>query len=240
MKKNIYSKILIVLIIILITSCTTAYAVTQVYSNLVTYDNSSSGLNSTNVQEAIDELYNSCNNANNSNGNTLFFVRTGIIYKATKNTSDSYWTVSEPKYTKSSAERSICSSDANNTNQCSSVSVVDENTIFLIRNGFLYKATKNASDSYWTVTELLFKYNSSRVLNVCAISPNYTNECSSVSMVDENTIYLIKHSDLYKATKNTSDSYWTVSEINYTKNSAYYNVCTANSSSSSDCTDMSN
>ncbi len=44
------------------------YASVTFASSTVTYSNTSSGLNSTNVQEAIDELYNSCNNSSTSSG----------------------------------------------------------------------------------------------------------------------------------------------------------------------------
>lgn len=36
------------------------YAITYFPSNQTTYDNSDSGMTSTNVQDAIDELYNVC------------------------------------------------------------------------------------------------------------------------------------------------------------------------------------
>lgn len=59
--KNFSKKYLIGFIIsgILFASIS-VYAVVTFPSNDVTYDNSSSGLSSTNVKEAIDELYNLC------------------------------------------------------------------------------------------------------------------------------------------------------------------------------------
>lgn len=66
--KNILKKFLrnskitfaIGLIIGVIVSATGVYAATSIYSNKVTYDNSSSGLSATTVQDALDETYNKC------------------------------------------------------------------------------------------------------------------------------------------------------------------------------------
>ena len=58
-------------------SAVSVYAVTYFPSNQVTYDNSSSKLSSTNVQGAIDELYNTCKTATStSSGNYLYYVTT--------------------------------------------------------------------------------------------------------------------------------------------------------------------
>ena len=55
-------------------SAVSVYAVTYFPSNQVTYDNSSSKLSSTNVQGAIDELYNTCKAATSvSSGNYIYF-----------------------------------------------------------------------------------------------------------------------------------------------------------------------
>ena len=53
-------------------SAVSVYAVTYFPSNQVTYDNSSSKLSSTNVQGAIDELYNTCSKVASS-GKYLYF-----------------------------------------------------------------------------------------------------------------------------------------------------------------------
>lgn len=59
--KNFSKKYLIGFVISGILSVSiSVYAVVTFPSNDVTYDNSSSGLKSTNVKEAIDELYNLC------------------------------------------------------------------------------------------------------------------------------------------------------------------------------------
>ena len=59
-KKFINSKLFIFIITALVFSTIGVSAATYFESNLVTYDNTESGLQSTNVQGAIDELYNAC------------------------------------------------------------------------------------------------------------------------------------------------------------------------------------
>ena len=53
-------KFLIGVIVGLLLSGTGVYAANTIYSKNVTYDNSSSGLSATNVQDALDETYNKC------------------------------------------------------------------------------------------------------------------------------------------------------------------------------------
>ena len=60
MKKNFKTKVLYFILGALIFGTIGVSAATYFESNLVTYDNKESGLNSTNVQGAIDELYNAC------------------------------------------------------------------------------------------------------------------------------------------------------------------------------------
>ena len=57
-KKNI--KIVIAFSIGFILASTSVYAANTIFSKNVTYDNSSSGLSATNVQDALDETYNKC------------------------------------------------------------------------------------------------------------------------------------------------------------------------------------
>ena len=71
-------------------SAVSVYGVTYFPSNQVTYDNSSSKLSSTDVQGAIDELYNTCSKVASS-GKYLYFgandyidggeVNTGYVYR---------------------------------------------------------------------------------------------------------------------------------------------------------------
>ena len=60
MKKNFKTKVLYFILGALIFGTIGVSAATYFESNAVTYDNTESGLNSTNVQGAIDELYNAC------------------------------------------------------------------------------------------------------------------------------------------------------------------------------------
>ena len=70
------------------------YAVTYFSSNQVTYDNGTSKLQSTNVQGAIDELYNTCSKAVSS-GEYIYYAITqyreqgypsqGILYRCNLN-----------------------------------------------------------------------------------------------------------------------------------------------------------
>ena len=67
MKKiwNINIKTLFLLIIVIVLASGVTYAATTYIaaSNQVSYDNANSGLTATNVQGALDELYNTCINS---------------------------------------------------------------------------------------------------------------------------------------------------------------------------------
>ena len=74
LKKIFNSKIFIFIFGGLLFSTVSVYAITYFPSNQVTYDNSSSKLNSTNVQGAIDELYNTCKDATStSSGKNIYY-----------------------------------------------------------------------------------------------------------------------------------------------------------------------
>ncbi len=73
LKKIFNSKIFIFIFGGLLFSTVSVYAITYFPSNQVTYDNSSSKLNSTNVQGAIDELYNTCSSSIKS-GDNIYYV----------------------------------------------------------------------------------------------------------------------------------------------------------------------
>ena len=90
-KKFLTNKIFTFILGGIIFSAVSVYAVTYFPSNQVTYDNGASGLKSTDVQGALDELYNTCqscssaasgdyiyftSNKNSSNGNYLYKVST--------------------------------------------------------------------------------------------------------------------------------------------------------------------
>ncbi len=72
LKKIFNNKIFIFIFGGVLFSAVSVYAVTYFPSNQVTYDNSSSKLSSTNVQGAIDELYNTCSKVASS-GKYLYF-----------------------------------------------------------------------------------------------------------------------------------------------------------------------
>ena len=94
-KKLSKSKIFLLILGIIIGSTTSVYAVTYFPSNQVTYNNSSSKLNSTNVQGAIDELYNTCKTASSGSNNfkslvlsdsdNLYFSTNDGIYSMNSN-----------------------------------------------------------------------------------------------------------------------------------------------------------
>lgn len=92
-KKILKNKILIFILGGILCGTITVYATTYFPSNQVTYDNTVSKLNSTDVQGAIDELYNTCSDSITS-GNYIYFVKNtytsnynepygGDIYKTT-------------------------------------------------------------------------------------------------------------------------------------------------------------
>ena len=70
-KKMFKSRIFIFVITAVLFSVIGVSAATYFESNAVIYDNTESGLSSTNVQEAIDELYNTCSNAPTMDGGSL-------------------------------------------------------------------------------------------------------------------------------------------------------------------------
>lgn len=71
-KRLFRSKIFLCILTALITGTVSVYAVTYFPSNQVTYDNKTSGLKSSDVQGAIDELYNTCSSAVSS-GDYMYF-----------------------------------------------------------------------------------------------------------------------------------------------------------------------
>ncbi len=62
-KKVFKNRIFICILTALITGTVSVCAITYFPSNQVTYDNKTSGLKSSDVQGAIDELYNTCSSA---------------------------------------------------------------------------------------------------------------------------------------------------------------------------------
>lgn len=85
-KKFFQNKILLLILGIFIGGTASIYAVTYFPSNQVTYNNTSSKLNSTDVQGAIDELYNTCSKAV-STGDYIYYLSKrnsnyDIIYQA--------------------------------------------------------------------------------------------------------------------------------------------------------------
>ena len=84
-KKTLKNKILFLILVSFIGGITIVYAITYFPSNQVTYDNKTSGLNATEVQTAIDELYSKAKNCSSKSkfySMTAFMVnRTmGVIY----------------------------------------------------------------------------------------------------------------------------------------------------------------
>ena len=92
-KKVFKNRIFICILTALITGTISVYAVTYFPSNQVTYDNTTSGLKSSDVQGAIDELYNTCSSAVQA-GDYIYFTtshysngssRGGEIYRMSVN-----------------------------------------------------------------------------------------------------------------------------------------------------------
>lgn len=81
LKKIFKNKFILFIIAAIFCGTMGVYAVTYFPSNQVTYDNTSSQLSSTDVQGAIDELYNTCKNMTSvSSGNTIYYTYKGSIY----------------------------------------------------------------------------------------------------------------------------------------------------------------
>ena len=78
LKKIFQNRIFIFLLGGIIFSGVSVYAVTYFPSNQVTYDNKTSGLESSDVQGAIDELYNTCSQIVSS-GNNLYYIESGSL-----------------------------------------------------------------------------------------------------------------------------------------------------------------
>ena len=86
-KEIFQNKIFLLILGIFIGGTTCVYAVTYFPSNQVTYDNSSSKLNATDVQGAIDELYGKCkvcSSAGGSSGSGNIYVvdQRGDVYES--------------------------------------------------------------------------------------------------------------------------------------------------------------
>lgn len=80
------SKLIIGLIIGMVLSGTTVYAATQIMASEVLYDNTTSGLTSTNVQDAVDELTTRANTLNNTLTSTQSSLQTCEGNLSTKTT----------------------------------------------------------------------------------------------------------------------------------------------------------
>ena len=78
-KKLFKSRIFICILTALIVGTVSVSAATYFQSNQVTYDNTESGLTSTNVQGAIDELYNTCQNSSNSSISNYILNNVDIV-----------------------------------------------------------------------------------------------------------------------------------------------------------------
>ncbi len=72
-KKVFKSRIFLCILTALLTGTVSVYAVTYFPSNQVTYDNKTSGLKSSDVQGAIDELYNTCSSVAQS-GDYIYYT----------------------------------------------------------------------------------------------------------------------------------------------------------------------
>lgn len=77
LKKIFKNKFILFIIAAIFCGTMGVYAVTYFPSNQVTYDNTSSQLNSTDVQGAIDELYNTCKNA--ASGSNFKAISAAVI-----------------------------------------------------------------------------------------------------------------------------------------------------------------
>ena len=77
-KKVLKNRIFIFILSGLLSSSISVYAVTYFPSDQVTYDNKTSNLKATQVQSAIDELYNICNTSGSGgSGNNIYFTYQG-------------------------------------------------------------------------------------------------------------------------------------------------------------------
>lgn len=90
-KEIFKSRVFLCVVIVLVFGTIGVSAATYFPSNDVTYDNKESGLSSTDVQGAIDELYNTCSKATSS-GNYIYYGyeynNDYRIYKANTNTKE--------------------------------------------------------------------------------------------------------------------------------------------------------
>ena len=77
LKKLFKNRIFLCVFTALIVGTTSVYAVTYFPSNQVTYENSSSGLKSSDVQGAIDELYSTCSSSIVA-GNYLYYTENSL------------------------------------------------------------------------------------------------------------------------------------------------------------------
>ena len=83
LKKIFKNKFILFIIAAIFCGTMGVYAVTYFPSNQVTYDNTSSQLSSTDVQGAIDELYNTCKNAASGSNFKAITMYVDYIYFST-------------------------------------------------------------------------------------------------------------------------------------------------------------
>ncbi len=90
-KKNLKNRIFIFVLGGVIFGTVGVCAVTYFPSNQVTFDNKMSGLKSTDVQGAIDELYNTCQSCSSKVlGDYIYFTSNGVKSKNTDTLSNTY------------------------------------------------------------------------------------------------------------------------------------------------------
>ena len=78
LKKIFKNRLFLCIFTALVVGCVSVSAVTYFPSNQVTYDNKTSGLKSTNVQGALDELYTTCSSSAQA-GNYLYYAVNSYI-----------------------------------------------------------------------------------------------------------------------------------------------------------------
>ena len=167
----------------LLFSTVSVYAVTYFPSNQVTYDNSSSKLSSTNVQGAIDELYNTCSKVASS-GKYLYYAITdynvddelpysGILYR--------------------------CNIDGSNCTEIKSVFTLEHINSVYATSDYLYYAITNYNGGY--------KLPYSGILYRCNIDGSNCTEIKSVSSLKHiNSVYATSDY-LYYAITNYNGGY---------------------------------
>ena len=212
MKKVFKSRWFICLLVIFFIMSVGVCAVTYFPSNQVTYDNSTSGLSSTNVQGAIDELYNECSSSISA-GNYMYYANTLYTIKVYMNASP-YVIASGSYINKCDLNGKDCSTIISNNN---SVSI---NGIYVSDTYLYFSATNYMVTIFDNVPTPYVVSNGSNIFRCNLNGQSCSTIISNNGMVSIDNIYVTDNYIYYMISSYTRK--------NYNNSTTYYIVPSGN------------